>query len=70
MPEMTPVSSSMIAAIGYDDDARELVVEFSNGATWAYEGVGRDSYEDMLVAGSVGQYFLRWIKGKHPERRL
>lgn len=70
MPEMTPVTSSMIAGVGYDDDARELLVEFTSGATWAYEGVGRESFEDMKAAGSVGQYFLRWIKGKYPERRV
>jgi len=61
--KMTPVTSSNIAAIGYDKDAKELFVEFKSGKTFKYAGVFEDEYTCLIEAVSVGSHFFRKIKG-------
>jgi hypothetical protein len=65
MPEMTPLSSSNIAAAGWDEDTRTLTVEFSSGSTYTYSGVPRDVYEGLLSAPSAGSFFARQIRGRY-----
>lgn len=67
---MMPVESSNIKAIGYDRERKELTVEFHNGAKWAYEGVGLLLHRELMEADSVGSFFARFIKPKHPARRV
>jgi KTSC domain len=57
-----PVDSESIAAIGYDDDAEVLEVEFVSGAVYRYRGVSQDVFEDFRQAPSKGAYFNRHIK--------
>ena len=45
-----PVSSSMIAAIGYDEEAEMLEVEFVSGAVYRYRSVNQDAFEDFRAA--------------------
>ncbi len=60
--EMTPVSSSNIAAVGYDEDTKMLTVQFNNGRTYRYAGVPNGEYQNLLNATSVGNYFATNIK--------
>jgi hypothetical protein len=39
-PEMTPVDSTGVAAIGYDSDTQELYVELVDGGACAYLAPG------------------------------
>lgn len=57
-----PVSSSVIAAVGYDSDRRVLEVEFLSGAVYRYYRVHRDVFEDFCEASSKGEYFNAHIK--------
>jgi len=57
-----PVSSRSIAAIGYDDDAETLEVEFVTGSVYRYRGVSQDVFEDFRQAPSKGAYFNAHIK--------
>ena len=57
-----PVVSESIAAIGYDDDAEALEVEFVTGAVYRYRGVSQDTFEDFRQAPSKGAFFNRHIK--------
>jgi len=60
----TPVSSSHIDSVGYDDDASALHVKFKNGDTWAYTGKSAKAHHDaMLRASSPGSYFHANVKG-------
>ena len=61
-----PVSSSTVAAIGYDDDAEILEVEFVSGAVYRYRGVSQDVFEDFRRAPSKGIFFNRHIKEAYP----
>lgn len=62
LPEMTPVSSSQIAAVGYAMDSRELFIEFIGGAIYRYEDVPPEVHAGLTGHGSVGAYFYKHIK--------
>ncbi len=57
------VSSSNIASIGYDANSQTLEIEFLNGGVYQYFDVPQYVYEDLMNAGSHGQYLARNIKG-------
>lgn len=58
-----PVSSSNIASIGYDANSLTLEIEFLNGGVYQYFDVPQYVYEDLMNAGSHGQYLAHNIKG-------
>jgi len=70
MPEMHPVSSSNIAAIGYDAENQTVYVQFLNGSTYAYKGVPEHEFESLRTAPSVGSYLNRNYKNVYPYERV
>ncbi len=70
MPDMTPVRSSNIAAIGYDDANSHLYVYFHAGARYRYSGVPSGVYEAFLAARSKGEFLWDRIRDRYPARRL
>lgn len=56
------VSSTNIAAVGYDDEQTLLGVRFLNGREYHYFGVPRDVFDALLSAPSVGQYFNAYVR--------
>ena len=72
---LIPVSSSQIAAVGYDPTARRLVVRFRGyggrpGAVYSYSGVPAEVAAGLVGAASPGSYFHRHIRqGPYPYRR-
>lgn len=70
LPEMVPVDSSAIAAIGYDARVRELFVRFHTGRTYVYEEVPPDLYQELMQAASKGICFNTRIKPDHPVREV
>jgi hypothetical protein len=69
MPDMQPVSSSSIAAVGYDAENQAVYVQFVNGLTYAYKGVPEHEFENLRTAPSVGSYFNRNYKNVYPYER-
>ena len=65
--EMIPVASSMISAIGYDDEQQELTIQFNNGREYSYGGVPASEFDNLRSAQSVGKYFAANIKGVYRE---
>ena len=61
--KMIPVTSSNIAAIGYDEDSQTLQVEFNNGSNYQYFDVTERVFNELRDAGSVGAYLASNIKG-------
>jgi hypothetical protein len=70
MPEMHPVSSSNIAAVGYDVSSQNAYVQFLSGKTYKYEGVPETEFDNLLAAGSVGQYFNQNFKNVYRYEEL
>lgn len=57
-----PVSSSVIASLGYSDEARVLEVEFHTGRVYQYFLVPRAVYEKLLRAASIGAFFNQEVR--------
>ena len=70
IPEMHPVSSSNIAAVGYDIDSQVVYVQFQNGSTYAYKGVAEHEFDNLRTAPSVGSYLNRNFKNVYPYERV
>lgn len=67
---MTPVTSSTIAAIGYDEANQVLRVEFIHGGVYEYFDVPRAEYDSFIGAASHGQYLASQIKGRYRYARV
>lgn len=70
MIDRNPVSSSMIASIGYRIDDQLLEIEFNTGAVYDYNGVPEYVHRNFLNAPSHGQYFHQNIKDIYPCYRI
>lgn len=70
IPEMHPVSSSNIAAVGYDTDGQTVYVQFLDGSLYAYKGVLEHEFENLRTAASVGSYLNRNYKNVYPYERV
>jgi hypothetical protein len=68
MPQMTPVYSSNVKAIGHDPDSNELHVEWGSGKVSIYEGVPAKLASEVQNAWSVGQAVNSQIKDNFPHR--
>ncbi len=65
---MTPVSSSNIASIGYENGT--LYVSFNRGGLYAYSGVPEAVYRGLMSASSHGSYLASHVKGVYPYKRI
>lgn len=63
--ERIPVTSSNIAAIGYDPDRSALDVEFKNGSVYQYSGVPASEHDAFMNADSKGKYLNANIKNHY-----
>ena len=56
------VASSNIASIGYDAPSQTLEVEFQSGAIYQYYGVPENIHQQLMQAGSKGQFLNTYLK--------
>ena len=70
VPDMFPVSSSNVAAVGYDENSRTLYVRFLNQSLYMYKGVPKNEFENLKNAPSVGSYLHRNFKNVYPYERI
>ena len=64
MPEMSPVYSSHVEAVGYDPLLQELHVQWNTGKVSVYHGVPPEVGADLHKRASVGEA-LKEIKGRY-----
>jgi hypothetical protein len=57
-----PVTSSNLAAVGYDPVGQVLEIEFRSGGIYDYYGVPQGLYEQLMAATSLGTFFHRYIR--------
>lgn len=67
---MKPVKSSNLAAVGYDDANGALIVHFKNHMVYRYADVPRETYEEMMVAESVGKFLFKEISPNYQYEKL
>ncbi|MDY3974244.1 KTSC domain-containing protein [uncultured Veillonella sp.] len=60
--KLFPVTSSNIAAIGYESGIIE--VHFLNGAVYHYPNCTKALFESFLSASSKGKFLHQWLKGR------
>ena len=64
------VSSSNVAAVGYNEGTSTLGVTFLNGSTYYYSAVPITIYESLLLAPSVGSFLHHNVKGAYAYERV
>jgi hypothetical protein len=70
LPEMKPVDSSMITAVGYEELEQLLYVRFKGGSTYEYRYVPVNVYENLMNAESIGSYLKRMIQGAYLSKKV
>jgi len=68
--DLKPVKSSNISKVGYDEESKELQVEFRGGSLYAYDGVPAEAHAALIRAASIGSQFSKTIKDKYKHRKL
>ncbi len=66
----TPVTSSNVAAFGYDRQTQTLEVEFNNGRIYQYFDVPEAVHEAFLASDTKGGFLASQIKGVYRYARL
>jgi hypothetical protein len=66
--EAVRLSSTVIAKVAYDAEARALVIWFRETGRYIYSEVPRASYEGLKKAPSPGRYFNACVKRRFPCR--
>lgn len=64
------VESSNIVAIGYDEDERQLHIQFKSGLEYVYHDVPTEVWQEFLVAPSKGKYLNERIKGVYAYEKV
>jgi len=65
IPELNPVSSSHLDAVGYDSASQTLYVKWKDGRVSAYDNVPPSTASDLQKSPSVGKAFNSLIRGKY-----
>lgn len=68
--EMTPIHSGKLRAIGYDSRQRLLQVQFDDGTTLQYSGVGEDAWRRLSSAGSAWSFYRDNIEEEFSAKRV
>ncbi|MGD9613284.1 MAG: KTSC domain-containing protein [Kiritimatiellia bacterium] len=68
--EMVAVESSLLHKVGYDPEAKTLVVQMNNSSDrYVYSNVSQTVFDNLLAAPSKGSFYVKKIKGKYPVER-
>jgi hypothetical protein len=65
----TPVESSNIISVGYDEMTSSMYVNYPSG-TYKYDGVEKSVYESLLTSPSKGRFMNENIKGQYNYSRV
>jgi hypothetical protein len=65
IPDLTPIDSSSIEAVGYVPGEARLFVRFVTRKTYMYEGITQETYLELIRAESIGRFFNRRIRDQY-----
>ena len=68
--EFSPMKSSYIQGVAYDEAAKKLTVQFKNGVAWEYYDVPEAAHVSLLLAESTGKFYAKEIKGVFTGRKV
>lgn len=61
--ERTPVKSTNVASVGYNEQTNTLEIAFRSGAIYQYAGVEPQTHTELLGAESIGRFVNQNIVG-------
>jgi hypothetical protein len=64
--ELQSVNSSMIRAVGYNSETKEMEVVFTSGKIFVYSNVPEKIFDGLLTAKSKGQYMRAHVIAAYP----
>ncbi|MCE3263840.1 MAG: hypothetical protein K0R43_2919 [Pseudoduganella sp.] len=67
--DMKRINAGKLRAIGYDERARVLRVEFDDGSAIDYDGVGRDVWQRLSTTGSAWSFYRDNIEEEFTGRK-
>lgn len=70
IPDMKPVESSNVKAVGYDPQSRVMHVQFHSGNHYSYADVPPATHEALVKADSVGKHFNQHVMGKYQHSKV
>ena len=69
--ERQTVKSSNIASVGYNEENKELEIEFRRtGGVYLYSGVSKRAYNNLMNAESKGHHFAKYIKNSYVFKKV
>ena len=66
----TPLESSMVLGIRYDEGLKHLDVIFRTGEKYRYKNVPRSVFDELMSAESHGQYMHKKVLGRYDFQRF
>jgi len=68
--QRTPIGSSQIRSLGYDDATKQLDVEYTNHSVYRYRGVPPAVYQALMTALAEGSQLAAQLQVQYPLVRL
>ena len=69
--ERMRVKSGNLRAIGYDESAQILEIDFQHGGIYRYFGVPKKIYDGLVNSeSSYGRYHDRYIKNRYRHEKI
>ncbi|TAG75519.1 MAG: KTSC domain-containing protein [Burkholderiales bacterium] len=65
-----PLSSGKLKSAGYDESARVMHIEFTNGDVYEYKSVSREIYRQLMTSPSPSSFFQDKIDEQFSSQRL
>ena len=68
--ERQAVQSCNLKTVGYDNNLKNLEIEFHSGMVFQYQNVPSQIYANLISAQSTGTFFTDKIKNRYRSKRL
>jgi KTSC domain len=68
--EREPVTSSVVAAIGYDSKFQWLEIELKTGSLYLYREVPAYIHQAFMAALSKGSFYNQYVRDDYPFVRV
>ena len=68
--ERRKVNSSKIRSVGYDERARVLEVEHSDGSIFQYSGVSHELYRRLIAAPTIASFYQDRVEEEFSRKRM
>lgn len=62
--------SQNIKGIDYDENSKEMTIQFTSGGLYSYQNVPKSIYGKFLKAKSKGSFFADYVKNVYEYERL